>query len=99
MRDFDDERERRPARTAPAPSEASQPAGLASAIGNQGMQRLAASPEAERVGPAGLAGSGALARAAKPEDEETAAEPAAQEEPTGDSDTDPAGLLEEDEAV
>jgi hypothetical protein len=75
-------------RTARAPAETADPdaLGLASAVGNRGMQRIAESPEAGRVGPAALSGSGGvLARTSdeggldEAEHEEGAAEPSGEE--------------------
>jgi hypothetical protein len=45
---------------APAETSDSGALGLASAVGNQAMQRIAASPEAGRIGPGALSGSGGV---------------------------------------
>jgi hypothetical protein len=73
--------ERRPTR---APAESADSLGLASAVGNRGMQRIAESPEAGRVGPAALTGSGGVLARTSDEgglDEETegATEPSGEE--------------------
>jgi hypothetical protein len=73
------EGERRKPR-ASAETSASGALGLASAVGNQGMQRIAASPEAGRVGPGVLSGSaGVLARSSVDEDTGQEEEPGALE--------------------